>query len=147
MHDIVLQRPIVLTCNNPTQLASLDAVQHFRLQRPSAEALLDQLVLVAAHQGIPTTVQRLADISHSCNYDIRSPYDCCTLLLGCSVPSSRMARSCQHHCQCQEPQGHDLSAVAISFPSHGESYELCVMCQEIADAFSSTAGTCYCSSG
>lgn len=68
---LLLQRPIILSCNDASQLSFLDAVQHFRLQRPSPDALLDQLVLIAAHQNIPTTVQRLAAIAESCHHDIR----------------------------------------------------------------------------
>ena len=61
----------MLTCNDPSLLGALGFVHHFRLQRPSADAMLEQLVLVASHQGISTTLQRLADIVKICSCDIR----------------------------------------------------------------------------
>lgn len=61
----------MLTCNDPTQVAFLGAVNHFKLRCPSTDALLEQLVFVAAQEGVRTHVQRLTDIVQSCNCDIR----------------------------------------------------------------------------
>ena len=75
-HDMTVcllptQRPIALTCNDPRHLAFLGAVTHLKLDCPSGNALLEQLVYVAAQEGIHTHVQRLAHIVQSCNRDIR----------------------------------------------------------------------------
>lgn len=70
---LFLQRPVVVTCSDETQISLSAQVNLLRLemQQPDAQVLLEHLVLVSVCEDVGTNPGWLADIMRLCRGDVR----------------------------------------------------------------------------